>query len=299
MNNKRTDYFNVAGHVFSLTMPDAPDFWLGLDNYYPFVCGESHALFNLEVRLVSAGALERIHADKPLQELVSGNADPASPRLDLYMRDGDWYVEMAPVQGVAPSAALIASRDFSHAVLSFSKDRLFSVNNSLMILYAFSTAALGTLEMHASVTVKDGRAYLFLGKSGTGKSTHSRMWMETIPDCELLNDDNPVVRVSEDGEVTVYGTPWSGKTPCYKNKSVPAGAFVLIRQYPENELSRMNLLESYGTLYVSSSGFKADEAMADGLHATLEKVVTSIPCYTMKCRPDSEAATVCYGGVAG
>lgn len=299
MNNKRTDYFNVAGHVFSLTMPDVPDFWRGLDNYNPFVCGESHALFNLEVRFVPAGTLERIHAEKPLQELVSGNADPGSPRLDLYMRDGDWYIEMAPVQGMTPSAAMIARRDFSHAVLSFSKDRLFSVNNSLMILYAFSTAALGTLEMHASVTVKDGRGYLFLGKSGTGKSTHSRMWMETIPDCELLNDDNPVVRVSEDGEVTVYGTPWSGKTPCYKNKSVPAGAFVLIRQYPENELSRMNLLESYGTLYVSCSGFKADESMADGLHATLEKVVTSIPCYTMKCRPDSEAATVCYGGVAG
>lgn len=299
MNNLRTEYFNVAGHVFSLTMPDVPDFWLGLDNYKPFVCRESQALFDLEVRLVSAGVLERIHGEKPLQELISDNAVPGTPRLDLYMRDEDWYIEMAPIQGMEPCAALIADHDFSHAVLSFSKDRVFSVNNSLMILYAFSTAALGTLEMHASVTVKDGLGYLFLGKSGTGKSTHSRMWMETIPGCELLNDDNPVVRVSDDGGVTVYGTPWSGKTPCYRNKSVPVGAFVRIRQHPENELSRMNILESYGTLYVSSSGFKADEAMADGLHATLEKIVTSIPCYTMKCRPDSEAATVCYGGIAG
>ena len=58
----------------------------------------------------------------------------------------------------------------------------FAIDNAAMLLFAFSTAGKGTLEMHASVTVKDGKGYLFLGHSGTGKSTHSRQWLETYED---------------------------------------------------------------------------------------------------------------------
>ncbi|MBO6066250.1 MAG: transposase, partial [Lachnospiraceae bacterium] len=82
------------------------------------------------------------------------------------------------------------------------------------------------LLMHASVTMHAGKGYLFLGKSGTGKSTHSQLWINNIEGCELLNDDNPVLRVEDDGSVRVYGSPWSGKTPCYRNLDVPVGAIV-------------------------------------------------------------------------
>ena len=59
-----------------------------------------------------------------------------------------------------------------------------------------------------------------MGKSGTGKSTHSRLWLENVPGATLLNDDNPIVRLTLVGAI-VYGSPWSGKTPCYKNESAP------------------------------------------------------------------------------
>jgi serine kinase of HPr protein (carbohydrate metabolism regulator) len=61
-----------------------------------------------------------------------------------------------------------------------------------------ASALFSTLKLHASVIEKEGRALLFLGKSGTGKSTHSRLWQQYVPGCSLLNDDEPVVRVNDE-----------------------------------------------------------------------------------------------------
>lgn len=69
--------------------------------------------------------------------------------------------------------------------------------------------------MHASVVATEtGKGYLFLGKSGTGKSTHTGLWLQQFSDCHLLNDDNPIVHVDSLGkQATVFGSPWSGKNP--------------------------------------------------------------------------------------
>ena len=76
---------------------------------------------------------------------------------------------------------------------------------------------LETVAIHSSCIVYRGKAVLFLGASGTGKSTHTRLWLENIEGSTLLNDDSPFVRV-EDGKVWAYGSPWSGKTSCYKQE---------------------------------------------------------------------------------
>ena len=86
-----------------------------------------------------------------------------------------------------------------------------------MLCYAFAGAYEQTLLVHASVPQIGTTAFLFQGLSGTGKSTHSQLWRTHIPQVELLNDDNPVVRITADGRISVWGTPWSGKTPCYRN----------------------------------------------------------------------------------
>lgn len=288
-----TKYYQVAGHRFSLSLPDETGLWDRLDNYLPFEVESGDVLFELELT-----------EPFPLPEgsvpafVVPG--EPGEPRTDLYRSGEDWCMEMSPVNERPVSARLIADKDFRKGKFCCAKggrNTLYAINNAAMLMFAFSTAKKGTLEMHASVTVNDGKAYLFLAKSGTGKSTHSRMWMENIPGSYLLNDDNPVVRVCGDGEIMVFGTPWSGKTPCYKNESVPAGAFVLIRRSGENKLTRLSLLESYADIYSSSSGYKADREMADGLHDTIEKVVLATPCYVMDCLPDADAAIVCHRGV--
>ena len=152
--------------------------------------------------------------------------------------------------------------------------------------------------MHASVTMKDGKVYLFLGKSGTGKSTHSQLWINNIEGCSLLNDDNPVLRVLENGEVRVYGSPWSGKTPCYRNLDVPVGAIVNLHQAPKNAIRRLSLPEAYAAVYVSFSGYRFIKEMANGLHATNAKIVGSVPIYSLECLPDADAAFLCYNTVS-
>ena len=77
-----------------------------------------------------------------------------------------------------------------------------------------------SIAIHSSVIVHSGRAVLFLGESGTGKSTHTRLWREHIPGAQLLNDDSPIVRVVE-GVPTVFGSPWSGKTPATRATPSP------------------------------------------------------------------------------
>src|SRR5690606_6265 len=91
----------------------------------------------------------------------------------------------------------------------------------LMVVFGQVGLQYQRILIHASVIAHRGKQGLaFLGKSGTGKSTHSRLWLQHVPETELLNDDNPAIRIEDNGKVFIYGTPWSGKTPCYKNKKV-------------------------------------------------------------------------------
>lgn len=288
-------YFKVAEHRFRLSMPDSCPLWQMMGAYEPFITdGSGEMAFSLSF----ADTLPETEKKAVYTEIPE---DEGQSRIELYRTpDGGWWFEMSPTSRGESIGCLMCDEHFTEGrfMTRVRNSRAsYVLNNSLMLLFAFRTAVSGTLEMHSSVVMKDGKGYMFLGKSGTGKSTHSRQWLEHIPGTELLNDDNPIIRVRENGEVRVYGSPWSGKTPCYKAKDVPVGAIVRIRQCPENKITRYSILESYASIYSSCSGFKADATMADGLHATLEKVVTSVPCYVLDCRPDHDAADVCYAAV--
>lgn len=287
--------YNVAGHVFHLEMPDSTSIWTRLDQYDPFeVPPVADPLFSL--------SLVRDFPEKTFELVYDAPVEPGETVIKLFRSsDGGWQFEMAPNDARPVVALMRSGSDFRHGELLISSrsmsDAIFSINNSLMLLYAFCTSDKGTLEMHASVICNDGRGFLFLARSGTGKSTHSRLWLDHIPGSELLNDDNPIVRIWPDGRIIVYGSPWSGKTPCYKNIECPVGAFVQIRRSGENRIERLSLLESYAMMYSSSSGFKADSRASDGLHASLEAAVTGVRCYVLDCLPDADAARVCSSEV--
>lgn len=288
-------HFKVAEHIFKLSMPEACPLWQMMNPYQPFLTGQSD---DLAFSLSYADSLPETEKTAVYTEIPE---DEGQARIELYRTsDGGWWFEMAPTGREESIGCLMCDEGCTKGTFMIrvrDSRALFVLNNSLMLMFAFRTATSGTLEMHSSVVMKDGKGYMFLGKSGAGKSTHSRQWLEHIPDTELLNDDNPIIRVSATGEVRVYGSPWSGKTPCYKAKDVPVGAIVRIRQCPENKITRYSILESYASVYSSCSGFKADPTISDGLHATLEKVVTTVPCFVLDCRPDHEAADVCYNAV--
>ena len=193
---------------------------------------------------------------------------------------------------------LDCSADYKTAHLGIVGGRYkhYTTDNALMVLYALATAQKMTLLMHASTVVNGGRAYLFLAPSGTGKSTHSQLWLKNVPFTRLLNDDNPVITII-DGKVIVSGSPWSGKTPCYINESYPVGALVYITRAKYNKIHRMSKIEAYGAVLTSASGKRWDRTIADGIHKALEYVVGNVPIYRLECLPDAEAAKVCSGEV--
>ena len=290
-----TKAFCVAEHTFHLEMPEGAPLWPLLTQYQDFVTEPvNDPLFTLCI-------VEDLPDMEKTPLLVVEPEDDGQPRLDLYSCAEGCLVEMAPLAKLPPCGRLLMSKDYRFGRLALLKQSanssLFSVNNSLMLMYAFCSAPYKTLEMHASVIMNGGKGYLFLGKSGTGKSTHSSLWLKYIEGSELMNDDNPVLRVGKDGVTRVYGSPWSGKTPCYRNVSAPIGAIVRIRQAKHNAIRRQNTLESYASVYSSCSGFKADRMLADGQHMALEHVALNVPCYVLDCLPDEEAARVCAAEV--
>lgn len=159
---------------------------------------------------------------------------------------------------------------------------------------AYGMAAIHhqTIKIHASVTEKEGKALIFLGKSGTGKSTHSRLWKKYVPESSLLNDDEPIVRLLNDGSVRVYGAPWSGSTPCYRNASAKVSAFVHLYQSAENKLTRLKGVEAFTSLFQSSALLRSDEKGRQLAFDLITDILGRVPYYRLDNRPDREAVSL-------
>jgi hypothetical protein len=194
---------------------------------------------------------------------------------------------------------LVCSPDYRDGRLILTgHDTKLAIDNALMVLYALATANQQTVLFHAAVVLHGGKGYMFLGPSGTGKSTHARLWLQHIEGTELVNDDNPVVRIADDGAAVVYGSPWSGKTPCYRNVSCPLGGIVMLSQAPYNKIRRLGGIEAYVALMESISGKRWDKRIADGLHATENTLASTVPVWHLACLPDQAAAELCNNTVA-
>ncbi|MCR4829040.1 MAG: hypothetical protein K5864_06215 [Bacteroidales bacterium] len=144
------------------------------------------------------------------------------------------------------------------------------------------------LPIHTSTILYHDKAVLFLGESGTGKSTHTRLWLNTIPGCRLLNDDSPFLNASS---LEVYGSPWSGKTHCYLKEKAPIAALVRLRQALENKICRLSTLEAFAALQPSlpPAFFTVDQCRDRALRFVAD-VVGRVPVYRLDCLPDAEAA---------
>ena len=170
---------------------------------------------------------------------------------------------------------------------------------ALWVGYGLMTLFSGTLAIHSSCIVYRDKAVLFLGESGTGKSTHTRLWRENIEGAVLLNDDSPILRII-DGKPWMYGSPWSGKTPCYKQESYPLAACVRLSQAPYNKIQRLSIPQAYAALHPSCPpDFAYDDTLYDCISETIGEVLAQIPLYHLACLPNAEAAQLSCKTVFG
>ncbi|MBQ9285574.1 MAG: hypothetical protein IJ209_04740 [Bacteroidaceae bacterium] len=289
-------YYKVALHCLQVNLPDhlQPDNII--PSFSPFKCEEEGiVLLSMDVR--TGEALDVSGLDE------IGLFDCGGAIHGVYQLDAGGYLFSISLPGEnAPLACqMISNSDFSQCEAVLTGEGLhshrFGLNNALMMAYAFAAATADTLLIHASVIRHAGYGYLFTAPSGTGKSTHTHLWYKHIPGCDLMNDDNPVVRIV-DGETRIYGSPWSGKTPCYRNIWAPVGAITRIEQKPENNVRRMQAIEAFATLLPAVSSMKWDRRVYVGICDTISKLLRTTPVFWLGCRPDEEAARVCFNAVA-
>ena len=157
---------------------------------------------------------------------------------------------------------------------------------------AFSLASLPykTVPLHASTILYKDKAILFLGESGTGKSTHTRLWRENIPDARMLNDDSPLVRITEQGAMA-FGSPWSGKMHCYINDGFPIAACVRLSQAPANKLIKLNIPQAFAALHPSCPPpFAYVDSLYDQISDFLSDLLSDVPVYHLEALPNADAA---------
>ena len=276
MHNMMTRYYKVAGHTFAVS--GRTEIFEQMKNYEPFECEGGEPLFSL---MEDSGEVpeytEVYRQEEDGTHIICGRTASGNDVIEFKGRKKSL-------------GCLICSKNYCEGRLIMTNGiSEMMLDSALMIQFTLATAGKGTLLFHAAVVSCEGKGYLFLGPSGTGKSTHAQLWLKHFEGTELVNDDNPVVR---DG--VVYGSPWSGKTPCYRNVSVPIGGIVRLSQAPYNEIHRLKGIQAYVDLAESVGGKVWDSRIAESLHQTENRLAQTIPMWHLECLPDEEAARLCH-----
>ena len=259
-----------------------------MPSYEPFLCETDN-----EANRTEKNILFEFHDNQSITisgaELIE-KSDMMTGVASIYYGSGHYYVEiLSPKQHVClMKADKNWQRIETNLSLPNSSDSLY-MKSFIMMAFAVAAAPYKTVKIHASVIEKEGKALLFLGKSGTGKSTHSRLWLKYVPGCSLLNDDTPIVRVLPDGSVRAYGAPWSGSTHCYRNISAEVKAFVHLYQHPENRLTKLNTLQAASSLMESSGTMRFNQENLNQVFNTVSDILQTVPVYRLDCRPDEGA----------
>ena len=276
-------FYQIAGHCFSICGEDLLPAVESMAGFAPFETDTSTPSFSFiesddvphhtEIQYTfcheGVSAVFGRHSSGHLLTMTPED----EPSLHLWSNDGE---DMVKVTG-----------NFSVRILNY----------ALWVGYGLMTVPRKTVAIHSSCIVKDGGAVLFLGESGTGKSTHTRLWREHIEGAYLLNDDSPIIRLV-DGVPTVFGSPWSGKTPCYRNLSYPIRGFIRLSQAPYNKIHRLSVLNAIGALLPSCPpAFAYDEKLQDYICDTLSDMISSVPVFHLECLPDAAAAELSYSTI--
>ena len=154
------------------------------------------------------------------------------------------------------------------------------------------------LLLHSSAVMMDGEAYLFSAPSGTGKSTHTQLWLQVFGDrAKILNDDKPAMRL-ENGVWYAYGTPWSGKYDYSVNTKVPLAGICILSRGDENRILPYGGAKAIHDILTQTIRSSDADAMIKLLEL-LDQLVTAVPVWKMECTPDPEAARVAYRAMSG
>ena len=188
---------------------------------------------------------------------------------------------------------IICSPDFSHVEAWFCPSSVLSLDNDRrpyhMIQEVLRYALLsvdGTI-IHASSLAYNNQGLLFSAPSGTGKSTHTGLWLTNAPGAKIVNDDMPIVRM-QDTVPYLYGAPWSGKNSIHENITVPLSAIVFIERAETCELLPMDKMEAVFKLFEAIRKPVIPKLAELNLNI-IGNIVENLPIYRLRCNISEDA----------
>ena len=150
-----------------------------------------------------------------------------------------------------------------------------------------------TVLFHGSCVAVDGAGYLFTAKSGTGKSTHTRLWRELLGDrAIMINDDKPLIRISDSGAI-IYGTPWDGKHHLSNNIAVSLKAICILERAKENAILPVTREEALPML-IQQTYRPADPLTLAETLTLIDRLGMEVKLYRLRCNMDIGAAKLSY-----
>lgn len=285
--------FEIAEHYCTITMPQNAVLEKCLPSFRAFL---SHNVLAREPILTIDLQLDKKAPVVTNAELLNDQSIVWGDRF----RFEEWeqgYITSIQSEDGLEHWKMYSSKDFKISTIYGVEKELNTTNIlSWLFMVAFGQTILihRTLLVHASAVQIGRSAVAFLGKSGTGKSTHSRLWCRYIANCSLLNDDKPAIRIKGDGTSWVYGTPWSGKAACYKQDKARLVGVVRLEQAPTNHWTPSTPKLSLLWLMPSFSALRWNSMLFESMLSSLELIIKDVNVGKLNCKPDEEAVRISY-----
>ena len=155
---------------------------------------------------------------------------------------------------------------------------------------------------HCSVVEHGGNAYAFSGKSGAGKSTHSKLWLKYLPEAKILNGDKPIIgyneAAAEDEKFIAYGTPWNGKENRGKKGQAPLKALCFIERAKENSIEKIGIGEAADRIF-SQILLPTEQEAAEKTLELMDMFVRTVSAYVLHCNMDISAMQTSFRALVG
>lgn len=163
--------------------------------------------------------------------------------------------------------------------------------------FCMQIPALNRMLMHCAVLEYDGKGYAFLGKSGTGKSTHTKLWKRYLKTPTMVNGDKPILQATENGFIA-YGTPWKGKEGWGTNASAPLCGLCFLEQAKENSIRKLTPSEVSARLFQQLL-IPTEEQAAIATLDLADKLIAQTPAYLLRCDISEEAVKLSFEALTG
>lgn len=271
---------------------------LSLPNFLPFQYQEDLGISSsLRITLKQMSDCPKLNSLKLLIEDIV-------PWDDQYKFEETQNLYITSIIGTTESNTwkMLSSRDFLDSTIFVNTKEVYSTTKlSWLIMVAFGQACLNfnVMLIHASVVEFGNAGYAFLGKSGTGKSTHSSLWVQHKYGARLLNDDSPAIQILPTADIFICGTPWSGKKYCFKNKKIPLTAITRLSQAPRNAYFIKTGMQALLTLLPSGSAIRWNCQIFSKMVTIMEQIVNQVPIGILECLPEKDSVEVHYNAIQG